>query len=202
MNEIIGTLTITFCILLPVILFYKKSNWTKKTKMLLIIILPILWFVTYAFFHELSHMIGTLIVGGEIIDYQMIPKFWQGDFTTAFINPDIETKFQEFVVRLSPYFRDIILLIIGYLILKQKKINNPFVVGLILVLFLLSSLYDVINNFLGYAFDKSGDFNGLAKLIGHLWTYIIGILIISLTTILTYRIFKIYKGFPREEIKV
>ena len=76
-----------------------------------------------------------------------------------------------------------------------------FIVGFIFVFFLLNSVFDIVVNFLGYSIDKDGDLNGLSKLMGHFWTYFIGISIIGLTSVLAYRIFKIYKGFPINEIK-
>jgi hypothetical protein len=83
-------------------------------------------------------------------------------------------------------------------VLKSKRITNSFIVGFIFVFFLLNSVFDIVVNFLGYSIDKDGDLNGLSKLIGQFWTYFIGIFIIGLTSVLTFRIFKIYKGFPEE----
>ena len=67
---------------------------------------------------------------------------------------------------------------------------------------MLNSAYDILTNFLGYSVAKDGDLNGLAKLLGHFWTYLISVSIIAITTILAYRIFNSYKGFPEIEMKV
>ncbi|HPF01990.1 MAG TPA: hypothetical protein PLV06_07705 [Bacteroidales bacterium] len=201
MDKIIGTLGIILIVILPLIRFYQRSNWTKTQILIGIIGLTILWFLIATPLHELSHMIGAKISGVKITDYQLLPKYWAGDFRTAYIKPEYDTRFQEFVVRTSPYFRDLIIAIIGYVVLIRKRIINPFIVGFIFVFFLLNSVFDIVVNFLGYSIDKDGDLNGLSKLIGHLWTYFIGIFIIGLTSVLTYRIFKNYKGFPREVIK-
>ena len=202
MDKIIGTLGITLIIILPLIRFYQRNNWTKTQNLIGIIGLTILWFLIATPLHEISHMIGAKISGVKVTDYQLLPKYWTGDFRNAYIKTDSETRFQEFVVRTSPYFRDFILAIAGYLILINKRINNSFLVGLVFVFFLLNSVFDIVINFLGYSIDKDGDLNGLSNLIGHFWTYFIGISIIGLTSILTYRIFKAYKGFPKKVIKM
>lgn len=201
MDKIIGTLGITLIIILPLIRFYQRNNWTKTQNMIGIFGLTILWFLIATPLHEISHMIGAKISGVKVIDYQLLPKYWTGDFRTAYIKTDFETRFQEFVVRTSPYFRDLIIAIIGYVVLIKKRITNSFIAGFIFVFFLLNSVFDIVVNFLGYSIDKDGDLNGLSKLIGHFWTYFIGISIIGLTSVLTYRIFKSYKGFPTKVIK-
>jgi len=201
MDKIIGTLGISLIIILPLIRFYQRSNWTKTQKLIGIIGLTILWFLIATPLHELSHMIGAKISGVKITDYQLLPRYWKGDFRMAYIKTDDETGIQEFIIRTAPYFRDLIIAMIGFFVLKSKRITYSFITGFIFVFFLLNSVFDTAVNFLGYSIDKDGDLNGLSKLIGHFWTYFIGISIIGLTSVLTYRIFKIYKGFPIKEIK-
>jgi len=196
MDKIIGTLGITFIIILPLIRFYQRTNWSKTQILTGIIGLTILWFLLATPLHELSHMIGAKIVGVKITDFQLLPEYWKGDFGNAYINPDIESYIQEFVIRTSPYFRDLIIAIIGYILLKKKRVNHSFLAGFVFLFFLLNSVYDIVVNFLGYSIDKDGDLNGLSKLIGHFWTYFLSIGIILTTTLLTFRIFMIYKGFP------
>ena len=200
MDKIIGTLGITFIIILPLIRFYQRSNWTKIQSLIGIIGLTILWFFIATPLHELSHLIGAKTVGVSVTDYQLLPEYWKGDFRNAYINPHYKTTFQEIVVRLAPYLRDIVIVTIGYILLMDRKIKQFFVVGLILTFFLLNSVYDISTNFVGYSVAKDGDFNGLSKLIGHFWTYLISICILLVTLILSYRILKIYKGFPIIEI--
>jgi hypothetical protein len=198
MDKIIGTFGITLIIILPLIRFYQRSNWTKTQCLIGIIGLTILWFLIATPLHELSHMIGAKISGVRITEYQLLPRYWIGDFRTAYIKTDNETRIQEFIVRIAPYFRDLIIAMIGFVALTKKRITNSFIAGFIFVFFLLNSVFDIVVNFLGYSIDKDGDLNGLSKLIGHFWTYFIGISIIVLTSVLTFRIFKIYKGFPAE----
>ena len=199
MDKIIGTLSVALVIIYPLIRFYQRSNWTQNHNFVRILGLTILWFLVAPPLHELSHIIGTKIVGAKILDYQLLPKYWIGDFRNAYIKPDFDTKFQEFIIRTSPYLGNLIFASIGFIVLIKKRIQHPFIVGLLFSLLLLNSVFDIVSNFLGYTIKRDGDLNGLSKLIGHFWTYFISICIMIITMVLTYRIFNLYKGFPRIE---
>ncbi|MFV0267121.1 MAG: hypothetical protein ACK5HT_08295 [Draconibacterium sp.] len=198
MDKIIGILATSLIIILPLIKFYQRSNWTKLQGLIGIVGLSLLWFFTATPLHELSHLIGAKMVGVKITEFQLLPEYWNGDFRKAYIKPDIENKIQEFVIRISPYFRDLVIAFIGYALLVKKQIKHSFVVGLIFSFFLLNSVFDIVTNFLGYSIDKDGDLNGLSKIIGHFWTYFLSIGIVLITIILSFRIFLIYKGFPKK----
>ena len=194
MDKIIGTLSAALIIIFPLIRFYQRNNWTKTQNLIGIFGVTILWFLIATPLHELSHIIGAKIVGARILDFQLLPKYWIGDFRNAYIKPDFDTSFQEFIIRTSPYLRDLIIAVIGFLILMYKRISNFFISGFVFVFFLLNSVFDVVVNFLGYAINKDGDLNGLSKLIGHFWTYFLSISIMVVTIILTYRIYMTYRG--------
>jgi hypothetical protein len=196
MNEIIGGLSTGFIVIFPTIRFYQICSWTKKQNLIGILGVSFLWFLLQSPLHELSHMMGAKLVGVNIIDYQLLPKYWTGDFTLAYIKVNAQTIFQEFVITAAPYFRDLIIAILGCLILNTKRIHHFFIVGFLFSLFLLNSAFDIVTNFSGYLISEFGDFNKLSKLIGHFWTCFFGISILSIIIFLTYRIFIIYKGFP------
>ncbi len=67
----------------PLIVFYLHNNWPRKIVILNIVVFVIVWFFTLPLFHELSHVIGVYAIGSKPIAYRLIPKFWEGDFTTA-----------------------------------------------------------------------------------------------------------------------
>jgi hypothetical protein len=141
-------------------------------------------------------MFGSWIMGTPILDYQLIPPFWKGDFRTAYVNSPFENNNQAVVSLIMPYLRDIVFVIPGFLILKRKGINNYFLTGLVLIVFILSPLYDVINNYSAFVFMSYGDFNGISKIIGAVYTNAIGLLFTLTALFITFRIFKIYKDFP------
>ncbi len=198
MDKIIGPLSAALIIFF-LIRFYQRNNWTKTQNFIGIFGISILWFLIATPLHELSHMIGAKIVGARILNFQLLPKYWIGDFRKAYIIPDFDTSFQELIIRTSPYLRDLIIVIIGFLIFLYKRISNFLIAGFLFVFFLLNSVFDIVVNFLAYAILKDGDLNGLSKLIGHFWTYFFSISIMVVSLILTYRIYMTYRDFPKSD---
>ena len=67
----------------PLIVFYLHNNWPRNICIINISLIVIVWFFTLPLFHELSHVIGVYLIGSKPIAHQLIPRFWEGDFTTA-----------------------------------------------------------------------------------------------------------------------
>lgn len=198
---ILSAMEIAFLIILPLIIFYQRSKLTRKQYIINIALLYLIWYFSYASIHELSHMFGSWIMGTKILDYQLIPPYWNGDFKTAYVNSHFENGIQAVVSVIMPYLRDIIFLIIGFWLLIRKRINNIFLKGLILILFILSPLFDIINNYSGFVFVSFGDFKELSIRVGVLYANVIGLLFTLIATVITLRIFVIYKNHPDLSIK-
>ena len=196
MTYIISVIEIALLLILPLIVFYQRSSWTNKKTILTIVAFYLIWFLSYAFLHELSHLFGSWITGTTIAGYQLIPPFWEGDFKTAYIDSRFENNTQAIVSVLMPYLRDVLFLIVGLWLLKWRKINSYILVGLILTLFILSPLYDIVNNYSGLLFTSSGDFRELSKTIGVLYSNGIGLLFTLIAVLITLRIFIIHKSYP------
>jgi hypothetical protein len=166
----------------PLVIFYLRNNWPRRIWIKSFLIILIVWFFTLPFFHELSHVIGVYIIGEKPTAYQLIPKFWKGDFTTAWVRSDAVNDWRGSIPGLFPYFKDIFLLIIGFIIVKIRKVSNAFWAGFIYAFFCLGSMFDIINNYLqkllGYVVGN--DFYGVSLGWGDIWSNIIGIAFSSL----------------------
>ena len=68
-NEFLITFEILFVVVAPLLVLYPKSNWPLRTTIPCLLSIPILWYLTYALLHELSHIAGTYLVGGTVADY-------------------------------------------------------------------------------------------------------------------------------------
>jgi hypothetical protein len=75
-----------------------------------------------------------------------------------------------------PYVRDLLFLFVGYTLLKRERISGHVVSGLVLVLFVLSPLYDIVNNYVAFALGERNDFHVIATAIGRPWTHATGLL--------------------------
>ena len=197
MNLTTSTFLIAVLVILPLVKFYQRSNWTKKQKLINVLLFSFLFFFVYAPLHEFCHLISAKLMNVEILDYQLYSKFSSGKFQNAYVSFGPQTINQSFIIVIAPYLRDVIFAFVSFLILKRKQINSPFLVGLIFSIGLLFSTFGIFENLLGYI-NKFGHSNRLSKIIGHFWTWSIGITMLNTTLFLTYRIFITYKGFPEK----
>jgi hypothetical protein len=200
LTYIINTIEIAIIIILPLILFYQLSSWKKSSYLIMIPILYLIWYFSYGMLHEFAHMIGVWISGKEILDYQLIPHFWKGQFGTGFVKFDFQGDKSDFLIILMPYLRDLVFVIIGYLIISRRIFNNSFMTGLVLIIFILSSFYDVTNNYLAYVFGYMNDFNALKISSNRLTSNFIGLSFMITSLLLTLKILLISKSYPEKNI--
>jgi hypothetical protein len=165
----------------PLIVFYLHNNWPQKITILSIVIIVIIWFITLPLFHELSHLIGVYLIGSKPTEYQLIPKYWEGDFHTAAVGSEPVNDWREPIPGLFPYMKDIILLIMGIILLKGEKVRDAFWASFIYAFFCLGSMFDIVNNYcqkvLGYV--AGNDYYGVTLGWGDTWSNIIGIVFSS-----------------------
>ncbi len=187
MNPILRLLEIFFLLILPLIIIYLRSSWSKKEISIYLTILPLIWYIFYAPLHELGHILGCFVVGLEIKDYQLFARFWEGNFGFAYV--DIKEGYGEnmksFVVLIFPYVLDLVSVILGYYILVRYKIKKSFLFGLIFIMLCLRPLYDLVDNYIGYFLNHS-DFVLASRIVGvpFIFTFVILSIIISVLLIL------------------
>lgn len=198
---IITVVEIALLIMLPLVLFYRQSAWDFKTYLPSVVLIYIIWYFTYAPLHELSHILGVLIFNKTIFDYKLIPKFWIGEFGTAYINYDYKSDGKDFIIIILPYLRDMIFLIIGYFLIGKISSKKPFLIGLVIVIFLLSPLFDIGNNYFAYLLGSMNDFNAFRESSNNLISNLIGISFFSISLISTFMIIRKLKGYPKFKTK-
>lgn len=175
MPNLINTIELAICLILPLILFYKSSQWSTKKTVFYIPILYGIWYLSYGVFHELSHLIGVWIFGKEIYNYQLISRFWEGQFGTGFVNYNYQADGQDFFIVALPYFRDLFLFGLGFILLTKNTTKNAFVAGLLWIILVLSPLYDVLNNYLAFLLGSKNDFNALSESSNAFVSHFIGL---------------------------
>lgn len=196
MNLIISTFEIAILIILPLIIFYQKSGWKPKSVFIWLPVIYLIWYLSYGVFHEFMHLIGVWLSGKEIYQLHLFPHFWKGQFGPLYVNYNFQGDTWDFIIILLPYLRDALLAIIGYLIIKRKTLNHPFITGLILVLFIFSSLYDVSNNYIAYLMGYMNDFNALKVSSNIFIAHIIGITVITTVSVVSIKTILLANYYP------
>lgn len=82
-NSILFIFETLLIIPIPLVILYLRGKWPMKMIAICLIAIPILWYLTYAPLHELSHILGTYLAGGKVVDVKPIPSFWMGEFAVA-----------------------------------------------------------------------------------------------------------------------
>jgi hypothetical protein len=186
-NDLLITLEILLVIVTPLLFLYLKGHWPLRAIIPCLLSIPILWYLTYALLHELSHVAGTYLVGAKVVDYKLIPRFWLGEFGRAWINSDgINQSWQQLISTTFPYILDVLCLNVGMLVLRRTFSKNPFVVGLVFMLLCLRTAFDFVCEAIAFLTGDRGDFYAVQGIIGCnlTWFFICSSLGLSLLTIL------------------
>lgn len=194
-NYAITTIEIALLVLLPLIWFYKQSNWSAKSYIYLIPILYLVWYFTYGLLHELAHLAGVLAFGKQVIDYQLIPHFWDGDYGSGFVNYEFKGEYKDFIIVALPYIRDVLFVALGYYLIKGKLTNHKFLVGLILIILVFSPLFDITNNYLGFVMGYRNDFNALRVSSNAFISNLVGISFMLFAAYYSFKVLKLSRMY-------
>lgn len=91
-KELLMTCEILLTVFVPLLVLYLRGSWPLRMIIPCLLTIPILWYLTYAPLHELSHVVGTYLVGGRVTYIKLIPSFWAGEFGGAWITTDSITR--------------------------------------------------------------------------------------------------------------
>src|SRR5450759_2237975 len=116
-------LLITFEILLtivtPLLVLYLRGRWPLRIVTACLCGIAVLWYLTYAPIHELSHALGTTLVGGRVVDVKLIPSFWEGTFAVAWVTSvGLDQSWQQLVSTGAPYVIDVAFVVASLVVLS------------------------------------------------------------------------------------
>ena len=200
LRQRLATIEICGLVLSPMIIFYLRNNWSPLKWIINIVLIFILIVFSYSFLHESSHVIGVYLIGSKPIEVHLIPKYWEGNFTSgASVGSEPVKSWIGVIPGLFPYIKDIVFLIIGLLIFQKRKMNNSFLAGLTYAILCLVPLFDIVNNYLIKLIVgrlEGNDFYGVTLGWGDVWSNMIGMTfsIFAIFTCIWILIF--YKNIP------
>jgi hypothetical protein len=191
------TFEIMAVVVTPLVLLYLKGTWPLRTSIPCLLSIPILWYLTYAPIHELSHAAATYLVGGQVIYMKLIPRFWLGEFGRAWITPvGITEGWQQLIMTASPYILDVVCLTVVIFVLQRGFSKNAFVVGLVFMLLCLRPAFDFECESIAFLSGDRGDLFYIEGLIGSLMMWLLLLLSIGLSLFAIVSILRRFVGFP------
>jgi len=193
MATVSTTLEIALLLMLPLILFFQRSSWKWKEYAFLIPIIYVVWYLSYAFLHELSHLSAALLLGKKVYDFQLIPYFWEGQTGVGYVNSEYNP-----LTVLMPYLKDLVFCLLGSALILKKAVRKPLTTGLALTILVFSPLFDIANNYLIYATQSINDFRAFSDLTSSASSHFVGISLLTITGMATALVVWQGKNYPRE----
>jgi hypothetical protein len=191
-NYLVNTCEILLVVVMPLLVLYLKGNWPLRKVIPPLVIIPILWYFTYAPLHELSHAAGIYLVGGKVIVWKLIPRFWLGEFARAWVIPSgITQSWQQLTMTAFPYLLDIVCFVVAIVVFRRGFSRNPFFTGLAFMLLCLRPAMDFVFEPIGFLSGDRGDFYALQQIVGPfaIWSFIlisIGLAVYSISSTLSH----------------
>ena len=190
-NYLLSTCEILLVVVMPLLVLYIKGNWPLRKIIPPLVIIPVLWYFTYAPLHELSHTAGTYLVGGKVIEYRLIPRFWLGEFGGAWATPSgLTQSWQQLTSWAFPYMLDIVCFVVAIFVFRRGSSRNPFFIGLAFMLLCLRPAIDFVFESIGFLSGWRGDLYNIQQIVGPfaIWSFIlisIGLAVYSISSTLS-----------------
>jgi hypothetical protein len=165
-NYPVYTFEILLVVVMPLLVLYIKGNWPLGKVIPCLVVIPILWYFTYAPLHELSHAVGIYLVGGKVIVWKLIPRFWLGEFARAWVIPSgITQSWQILTMDAFPYLLDVVCFIIAIFFFRRCSSRNPFLIGLAFMLLCLRPACDFVFEPIAFISGDRGDFYAIQQIV-------------------------------------
>ena len=193
----ITTLEILLTIVTPLLALYLRGRWPLRIVTACLFGIAVLWYLTYAPIHELSHALGTVLVGGKVVDVKLIPSFWEGVFAVAWVTSvGLDQPWQQLVGTGAPYVIDVAFAVATLVVLRRRLFSNALVVGLLFMLLCLRPTFDLVCETVGFVGGFHGDLWHMQLIIGSaaLWSFLLVSLALCLLSVVA--ILRRYSGFP------
>jgi hypothetical protein len=167
-SMLLVTLEILVVIVAPLLILYLTGPWPMRVAIPCLMVIPVLWYLTYSPIHELSHVLGTYLVGGSVTEFKLIPSFWRGEFGRAWITPQgLRAPWQQLVMTGSPYVLDGLSVVVGFFALHRRRLMRACSLGVAFMLLCLRPAFDVLCETVAFALGGRGDLYHIAKSTGY-----------------------------------
>jgi|GEM_PF-1094513 len=194
---LLTTFEILLTIVTPLIVLYLRGRWPLRIVTACLCVIAVLWYLTYAPIHELSHAIGTILVGGKVVDVKLIPSFWEGTFAVAWVKSEgLVQSWQQLASTGAPYVIDVACVVASLVVLRRRLSRNALVVGLLVMLMCLRPTFDLVCETVGFVGGFEGDLWHVQLIIGSaaLWSFLLVSLALCLLSVVV--MLRRYAGVP------
>jgi hypothetical protein len=199
MDYLLTTVEILLTVVAPLLVLYLRGTWKQQTMVVCMSTIPILWYFVYAPIHELSHLLGAWLMGAQIVEVKLIPRFWVGEIAVAWIKAEgFTNEWSQLLMTASPYILDLVSIAVGLYVLQRKFSKNAFVIGFLFMVLCLRPAFDFVCETIGFAAGFRGDLYHIALTVGDFTTWAFIVLAIAFSLYAIVAVIVRFKGFPQE----
>lgn len=194
---LLTTFEILLTIVAPLLALYLRGGWSPRTVAACMVCIAVVWYLTYAPIHELSHAAATLLAGGRVLEAKLIPSFWEGTFAVAWVTTaGLDRPWQQLAMGGAPYVADVACVTAALAVVRPRLSRNAMVVGLLFMLLSLRPTFDLVCETVGFVGGFRGDLWHAEAILGSaaLWSFLAVSLAIGMLSVLV--ILRRYGGFP------
>ena len=197
MNHLLITFEILLTVVAPLIVLYLRGTWKTQTMVACMTTIPILWYFVYAPIHELSHLLGAYLAGGQIVEVKLIPRFWAGETGGAWIKSEgFANEWSQLIMTISPYVLDLLSIALGVYLLQRKLSRNAFVIGFLFMVLCLRPAFDFVCETISFSTGFRGDLFHIELTAGSFATWIFLVISIAFSLYAMIVVIRRFKGFP------
>ena len=199
MNPLLVTFVVLLTVVAPLLVLYLRATRKPQTMVACMSTIPILWYFVYAPIHELSHLLGAYLVGGQIVEVKLIPRFWAGETGGAWIKSEgFTNQWSQLIMTISPYFVDLLSIALGAYVLQRKLTSNAFLIGFLFMLLCLRPTFDLVCETIGFATGFRGDLFHIALTVGGFATWAFIALSVAFSIYAIIVVIVRFKEFPQK----
>jgi hypothetical protein len=176
----IGFSTLLLLIVLPLGIFLARSRRKVNVALYWVVLYPV-WYLSSTLLHEGSHYAVNVLSGVQVTAVRLIPHFWEGDWSDAYVNTGLENPFQAALGATAPYWLGVISVAGGLLLLRRIQGRPLLLAALALTVFCLRPLADLVNNYIAVLAFQFGDFAVAARAMGAAPMHVLALGLLTLT---------------------
>lgn len=172
---LLTTFEVFLTIVTPLLALYLHGGWRPRTVATCMVGIAVVWYLTYAPIHELSHAAATVLAGGRIVDIKLIPSFWEGTFAVAWVHTaGLDQPWQQLAMGGAPYAVDVACVAAGLAVVRPRLSRNALAVGLLFMLLILRPTFDLVSETVGFVGGFRGDLWHAEAIVGSaaLWSFL------------------------------
>jgi len=193
---LLTTVEILLIIVAPLLALYLRGGGPPRTVAACMVCIAVVWYLTYAPIHELSHAAATLLAGGRVLEVKLIPSFWEGTFAVAWVTTaGLDRPWQQLAMGGAPYAVDVACVAAGLAVVRPRLSGNALVIGLLFMLLILRPTFDLVCETVGFVGGFRGDLWHAEAILGSaaLWSFLAVSLALGMLSLVV--ILRRYGGF-------